>query len=137
MPDTDRPEFTSELDELIRQHSQFIYRTAFVVTRRPEDAEDVLQTIFLRLMRRTVPPTFRKNPRRYLYVATVNLSLNTIRFRRRQVLIGDLRSFDRPQDSASSDTGDSADIGNRSSGETNGKLMNLFSMHQLLGTPVS
>jgi len=106
MSDTDRPEFTLELDELFRQHSQFIYRTAFVVTRRPEDAEDVLQTIFLRLMRRTVPPTFRKNPRRYLYVAAVNLSLNTIRFRRRQVLIGDVRSFDRPQDSASSDAGD-------------------------------
>src|SRR5215469_7389696 len=106
MPDTDLPECTSESSELLRQHSQFIYRTAFLVTCRPEDAEDVLQTIFLRLMRRSVPPTFHKNPKRYLYVAAVNLSLNTIRFRRRQVLVGDIRSFDRPQDSTSPETDD-------------------------------
>ena len=101
MSDTARPEFTPELEELFRQHSQFIYRTAFIVTRRAEDAEDVLQTIFLRLMRRSVPPILHKNPRRYLYVAAVNLALNTIRFRRRHVFIGDVRSFDRAQDSTS------------------------------------
>jgi RNA polymerase sigma-70 factor, ECF subfamily len=101
MPETRRPEFTPEVDDLFRQHSQFVYKTAFVVTRSPEDAEDVLQTLFLRLMRRRVPPTFLENPRRYLYVAAVNLSLNTIRSRRRQVLIGDVQSFDRAQDSSS------------------------------------
>ena len=108
MSDTARPEFTPELEELFRQHSQFIYRTAFIVTRRAEDAEDVLQTIFLRLMRRSVPPTFHKNPRRYFYVAAVNVSLNTIRFRRRHELIEDVRSFDRPQDSTGTDPGAAA-----------------------------
>jgi len=44
-------------------HYLLVYRTACVITRSPQDAEDVLQTIFLRLMRRSVPPDIRKNPR--------------------------------------------------------------------------
>ena len=99
MSQIDRPGFTSVLENLFRQHSQFVYKTACVVTGTPQDAEDVLQTIFLRLTRRTVPPSFYKNPDRYLYRAAINVSLNVIRFRRRQVLIGDFQSFDIPQTS--------------------------------------
>jgi RNA polymerase sigma-70 factor (ECF subfamily) len=54
------------------------------VTGRRQDAEDVLQTIFLRLLRRGLPPAFQTNPQGYLYRAAVNLSLNIVGKRSRQ-----------------------------------------------------
>jgi len=85
-----RPEF----EDLFRRYSQLVYRTACLVTGSPDDAQDVLQTIFLRLLRRSTPLNFHKNPERYLYKAAVNVSLNVIRSRRRHVLIGDLSFFE-------------------------------------------
>ena len=78
-----------EFEDLFREHSRLVYRTAYVITGRPEDAEDVLQTIFLRLMRRSAPPEIRKNPKGYFYRAAVRLSLDTIRSRQREVLTSD------------------------------------------------
>ena len=48
------------------------------------DADDILQTIFLRLLRRECPPDLGRNPKSYLYRAAVNLSLDTLKARRRQ-----------------------------------------------------
>jgi RNA polymerase sigma factor (sigma-70 family) len=45
----------------------------------------VLQSLFVRLMRQELPAEFEHHPRAYLYRATVNLSLNLIRSRRRTV----------------------------------------------------
>jgi DNA-directed RNA polymerase specialized sigma24 family protein len=44
-----------ELERVFREHSRIIYRTAFHVTGSHQDAEDVLQTIFLRLLRTDLP----------------------------------------------------------------------------------
>ena len=82
-----------ELDRWFREHHSLVYRTACAITGRPEDAEDVLQTIFLRLMRRSVPPDIHKNPKGYFYKAAVNLSLNTIRLKRREVLTSEFESI--------------------------------------------
>lgn len=79
-----------EFDELFREHYRLIYRTALAITGKSEDAEDVLQTIFLRLLRREFPPDLKKNPRAYLYRAAVNASLTTLRARRRRLQIHDL-----------------------------------------------
>jgi len=94
MPTVTLPSVTNgpliqEFDELFRQHYQLVYRTALGVTGSSEDAEDVLQTIFLRLLGREFPPDLKKNPRGYLYRAAVNASLNVIRSRRRNVQIVD------------------------------------------------
>jgi RNA polymerase sigma-70 factor (ECF subfamily) len=75
---------TSELEDLYREHHELIYRTAYSVTGSRPDAEDVLQIIFLRLLRRGLPPDLERNPKGYLYRAAVNLSLNSIRNRKRQ-----------------------------------------------------
>jgi RNA polymerase sigma-70 factor, ECF subfamily len=85
-----------EFDEIFRQHYQLIYRTAFGVTGSSEDAEDVLQTIFLRLLGRAIPPDLTINPRAYLYRAAVNVSLNMIRARQRQVQIADVERLPDP-----------------------------------------
>jgi RNA polymerase sigma-70 factor (ECF subfamily) len=72
------------LDDVFRDHSRLIYRTAYSVTACPEDAEDVVQALFLQLWRRGLPSGFARNPRGYLYRAAINLALNVVRARRRQ-----------------------------------------------------
>jgi RNA polymerase sigma factor (sigma-70 family) len=39
-----------ELEQIFRQYADTVYRTALRVTGRPEEAEDVRQTLFLRLL---------------------------------------------------------------------------------------
>jgi RNA polymerase sigma-70 factor, ECF subfamily len=72
-----------EFEEIFNEYSRFVYRTAYAVTGRHEDAEDVLQTIFLRLARHKIAPEVLKNPKPYLYRSAVNVSLNVIRSRSR------------------------------------------------------
>jgi RNA polymerase sigma-70 factor (ECF subfamily) len=71
-----------EFERLYREHAAFVYRTALHITRNSEEAEDILQTIFLRLMRREYPPDLKKRPRAYLYRAAVNAALDAIQLRR-------------------------------------------------------
>jgi RNA polymerase sigma-70 factor (ECF subfamily) len=75
-----------ELEAIFRAHYQLTYRTAYAVTGSAADAEDVVQTIFLRLLRREFPPDMKKNPGAYLYRAAVNVSLNSIRGTKRRTL---------------------------------------------------
>ena len=72
-----------EFEEIFNEFSRFVYRTAYALTGRHEDAEDVLQTIFLRLARHEIAPDVLKNPKPYLYRSAVNVSLNVIRTRSR------------------------------------------------------
>ncbi len=80
----------AEFEKLFREHSQMLYRTAYSLLDNAADAEDVVQTIFLRLLR-GMPPEPQKNLKGYLYRAAVNLSLDTIRSRKRHELGGDAR----------------------------------------------
>lgn len=73
-----------DLEELFREHCEFISRTAYRITRSVEDSEDILQTLFLRLMQRQVLPDVQRNPKAYLCRAAVNLSLDKLRSRRSQ-----------------------------------------------------
>ena len=77
-------ELRQDLAEVYREHYRMTYRTAYAITGSSEDAEDAVQTIFLRLARREFPPDLSKNPRAYLYRAAVNLALNVIRERKRR-----------------------------------------------------
>ena len=61
-----------------------MFRTAYGVTGSREDAEDILQTVFVGLMSREFPKDFEKNPKAYLYRAAVNRSLNVLETRRRR-----------------------------------------------------
>jgi hypothetical protein len=75
--------FSREFETLFEEHYVLIYRTAHGITGRVEDAEDVVQTIFLRQVRREQSPDFL-NPRGYLYRAAVNLSLTLVQKRRQR-----------------------------------------------------
>lgn len=92
-PDLTRGTLLQDLDQLFRDNYQLVYRTAYGVTGRSEDAEDVVQNLFLRLLQRGFPPDVRRHARGYLYRAAVNLALDMLRSRRRQVLREHLASM--------------------------------------------
>ncbi|HLQ77135.1 MAG TPA: sigma-70 family RNA polymerase sigma factor [Terriglobia bacterium] len=83
-----------EFGQIFQEHYDLVYRTAYSITRTPEDAEDVAQTIFLQLLRRESLPDLAANPKGYFYRAAVNFSLKTIRSRQRQILTGDSNLFE-------------------------------------------
>jgi RNA polymerase sigma-70 factor (ECF subfamily) len=69
------------LAELYEQHSDTVYRTALRVTGNPADAEDALQTVFIRVMNqgdRLDPVT---TPARYFRRAATNAALDILRRR--------------------------------------------------------
>jgi RNA polymerase sigma factor (sigma-70 family) len=75
-----------DLDQIFRDNYRWVHRTAYGVTGRPEDAEDVVQNLFLRLVQRGFPPDIGSNAKGYLYRAVINQALNRVRSRQRQVL---------------------------------------------------
>src|SRR5215470_10951423 len=81
---------TQEFEKIFRDQSQFIYRTAYSVTGNHADAEDVLQTIFVKLLPKEMTAQFWNEPRAYLYRATVNLALNIVRTRKRRQASSDV-----------------------------------------------
>lgn len=78
--------------DLFQQHNQRVFRTAYRVTGSAADAEDVLQTIFLRMARGQESAASAENVEAYLCRAAVNASLDLLRSRKRSkaVAIDDL-----------------------------------------------
>lgn len=70
MPELSRDETLGpDFAETFREYSPMVYRTARAVTGNVEDAEDVVQTIFLRLIRSEYSGQIRKNPMAYTSTA--------------------------------------------------------------------
>jgi RNA polymerase sigma-70 factor (ECF subfamily) len=80
-----------EFERLYREHAPFVFRTALRITRNAEEAEDVVQTIFLRLLRRESCPD---RPRAFLYRAAVNAALDTIQLRRNRSEAADINQIE-------------------------------------------
>lgn len=83
-----------ELATLFRDYHKTIFRIAYRITNSRSDAEDVLQTVFLRLApnRRELSP----NTGGYLHRAAVNASLDLIRSRKRANSVSlDAANFDK------------------------------------------
>jgi len=70
-----------ELERAFRAHHSLVFRTAYRITGNPGDAEDVLQTVFLRLIRRGRNADPLENPESYLRRAAINAALDVIRSR--------------------------------------------------------
>ena len=78
------------------EHCQMLHRTAYAITGHRQDAEDVLQSIFVNLLRRGVTRDVRQHPARYLHRAAVNLSLNVLRTRKRRRLVYGIDTLEIP-----------------------------------------
>jgi len=96
VPDPSREEPQTELERLFREHYELIYRTAYSIAGTRQDAEDALQTIFLRLLQREIPPDLKTHSRRYFYRAAVNVALTAVRARKRQHLATGVDEVDLP-----------------------------------------
>lgn len=72
------------LEVLFAEHHATVYRAAYRVTGSTADAEDVLQTVFLRLLRREETVDLGRGASAYLRRAAVNAALDLVRSRRRQ-----------------------------------------------------
>jgi len=66
---------------LYEQHYETVFRTALRVTGRPADAEDVLQTVFVRLLTRNEHDEAARRPAAYFRRAAVNAAVDLLRRR--------------------------------------------------------
>jgi RNA polymerase sigma-70 factor (ECF subfamily) len=84
-----------DLDLIFREHHTIVFRAAYRVTGNPGDAEDVLQTVFMRLLRRPPDAEAVGNMEGYLRRAAVNAALDLIRSRQaaRNIPIEDVASL--------------------------------------------
>ena len=74
----------NDLEQVYQAHSQRVLRAAYRVTGSMDDAQDVLQTVFLRLARRDGVSRLSDNPASYLHRAAINAGLDLIRSRQSQ-----------------------------------------------------
>jgi RNA polymerase sigma-70 factor, ECF subfamily len=73
----------NSLENLFQLHHDRVFRTAYRVTGSPADAEDVLQTVFLRVARDHESAETAENPSAYFSRAAINASLDLLRSRKR------------------------------------------------------
>ena len=67
------------VDQMYEAHHGMVFRTAHRITGNAADAEDVLQTVFLRMLRRDSSEI--DNPESYLRRSAVNAALDIVRAR--------------------------------------------------------
>lgn len=89
------------LEAVFRQHAPDVIRAAYRVTGSMSDAEDVLQTVFLRLAKREEEIDLGVGAGAYLRRAAVNAALDVVRGRRRRRAVAlDDESGPEPADEA-------------------------------------
>jgi RNA polymerase sigma-70 factor, ECF subfamily len=71
----------AQLEEVFRAHQACVLKAAYRITGSMADAEDVSQSVFLRLARGTVDPGRISNLQGYLHRSAVNAALDLIRSR--------------------------------------------------------
>ena len=88
------------LEKAFREHHRRVFRAAHRITGNPQDAEDILQTVFLRLAQKG--DLTAENVSSYLYRAAINASIDLLRARREGAVSFDeaartIRSADTPE----------------------------------------
>jgi len=83
---------TTDLEQIFKEHHGLVFRAAYRVTGNAGDAEDVLQTVFLRLAKRDAAAEPVGNMPSFLHRAAVNAALDLVRARHniRNVPLDDL-----------------------------------------------
>ena len=79
-----------DFERIFNENQALVYRVAYRITGNSEDAEDVLQTLFLRLLRREILPDIDRNPRAYMHRAAINIALDIVKVRARNVSTGNV-----------------------------------------------
>ncbi len=85
-----------EFSEIFHENYPLLYRTAYSLTGSKQDAEDVVQAIFLRLLQRETALEVPFNLKGYLYRSTVNQAISVLRARKRQNLQQNVECLELP-----------------------------------------
>jgi len=93
-----------EIEKIYSAHHGRILKAAYRVTGNLSDAEDVLQTIFLRMIRREPGQAWPENLESYLYRAAINAALDVLRLRRESSMVSLDVSLDNRLDNAGEKT---------------------------------
>lgn len=104
-PQSDEVGQAPTFDELFNAHHKKVFLAAYRVTGNIQDAEDVLQAVFLRLLKRSEQPDYRDSSSAYLCRAAINGSLDLLRSRSRvQIESLDEQIFPSTMGAADSET---------------------------------
>jgi RNA polymerase sigma-70 factor (ECF subfamily) len=76
------PGQAGDLEQVFRDHQRLILGAAYRITGNAQDSQDVLQTVFLRLLRREGGSPLSDSPSHYLHRAAINAALDVVRSRR-------------------------------------------------------
>jgi RNA polymerase sigma-70 factor (ECF subfamily) len=70
---------TDDLEQMFQAHHGLVFRTAYRITGNAADAEDVLQTVFLRMLRRDQAAKALERQESYFRRAAINVALDVVR----------------------------------------------------------
>ena len=71
----------NDLEQIFREHHAMVFRAAYRITGNAGDAEDVMQTVFLRMMKRDRTADPVENMTSFLHRSAVNAALDLMRMR--------------------------------------------------------
>jgi RNA polymerase sigma-70 factor (ECF subfamily) len=74
-------QFVTDLERVFRENHAMVFRAAYHITGNASDAEDVLQTVFLRMLKRDSGAQPVDNMGSFLHRAAVNAALDLVRAR--------------------------------------------------------
>lgn len=91
-----------DLERMFQAHHGLVFRTAYRITGNAADAEDVLQTVFLRMLRRDQAAGALERQESYFRRAAINVSLDVVRSGKdaRRVPLEEVPPNDLPRDTS-------------------------------------
>src|SRR5260370_5191265 len=92
----------AQLEDVFREHQACVLKAAYRITGSMADAEDVSQSVFLRLACGTVDPGRISNLQSYLHRSAVNAALDLIRSRGQREVVPVETAYELQSDSGAS-----------------------------------
>lgn len=71
-----------DLEKMFKEHNRRVFQSAYRITGNAQDAEDAMQTVFMRLARREGGTPLSDSPGNYLHRAAINAALDVVRSRK-------------------------------------------------------
>jgi RNA polymerase sigma-70 factor (ECF subfamily) len=112
-----------EIEDLYRAHHSMVFRTAYRVTGNAADAEDVLQTVFMRIWKRESNEI--QNAESYLRRAAVNAALDVVRARQ---AAGQVPLEDMPMSAVCTELRELRDSLRKAIAKLNPKMAEIFAL---------
>ena len=115
------------VDLMYREHHAMVFRTAYRITGNAQDAEDVLQTVFLRMVRREESAEAIELPENYLRRAATHAALDLVRARRTPAAV-DMARLPASAGVSRPDQGDLRDLLRQAVGELPERAAEIFTL---------